>query len=102
MRREGPLAGDDSERAASRELREFVDAVQDLRLPIDLPDFAGLAAEADRLDARADALQFGPLDPDTQPAARQAYADLFHAMTAAGAASDGEDHALLRAELAAS
>lgn len=95
-----PLAGEDVERAASRRLREYVAGVQDLRVPTDLPDIDELEAEANRLDARAEALQLQPLNPEQHPAARQAFDELRDGMTAAGEASDADDQAALRSELA--
>jgi hypothetical protein len=94
------LAREDSERAASARLREYVAGVQDLRVPLDLPDVDALEADLNRLEARADALQLQPLNPEQHPAARQAFDELHDAMTVAGEKDDAEDQAALRAELA--
>jgi hypothetical protein len=94
------LAREDHERAASTRLREYVAGVQDLRVPLDLPDIDELEAEANRLDARAEALQLQPLDTEAHPAGRQAYDELLDAMTAAGEKDDATDQAELCAELA--
>ena len=93
-------ARDEGEVSIVKQLCEIVMAVADLRVPLDVPDFAALAADADRLDARADALQIIPLDPEANLSAAQAYAHLLADMTAAGAASDEDDHKALRDELA--
>ena len=68
-----PLARDETEVSIARQLVEYVEGVQELRVP---------------------------LDPETTLSAAQAYAHLLADMTAAGAASDEDDHKALRDELA--
>jgi hypothetical protein len=97
-----PLARDESELPIVRQLIAYVEGTQDLRIPTSVPDFDALAAEADRLDARADALAIVPLAPETNLSAAQAYNALLAEMNAAGEKSDADDHAAVRSELAAS
>jgi hypothetical protein len=97
-----PLARDESELPIVRQLCEYVEAVQDLRIPSDVPDFDAPEQELSRLNARAEAIQLAALDPDTNPSAAQAYAYLLPELAEAGARSDEDDLTAVRAELAAS
>lgn len=91
-----PLAAGEADLPILRELREYVDGIQELRVPLDLPNFAALLDEADRLDARAEALQ---LHPTNEAEGRRAFEAEHALMTAAGQASDADDQAALRVEL---
>jgi len=96
-----PLVNDDSERPASKQLREFVEDVQSERLPVDLPDFLALAAEADRLDSLADAIGLASIDPEQIPAAAAVYEQLSADLDTAAERSDTDDLAEVRKEAAA-
>ena len=85
------LPADDVERGIAKQLREYVSDVQEWRLGTDIPDFDALAAEADHLDALADAIGLAPIDPDQMPAAGEAFAQLAADLDAAAELSADAD-----------
>ena len=91
-----PLASAEADLPTVKALRALIHDVQDLRLPSNLPDFAGLITELDRLDRRAELVH---LVSDNSEESARVFADLRLMMAAAGAKDDAEDQAELRAEL---
>jgi hypothetical protein len=94
-----PLSKSDADLPIVRQLRQHVEDIADLRLPLDLPDFEKLLTDVDRLDSRADVISLLPLTSDE---AKTAYETQLEAMTTAGKQNDAQDQAALREELAAS
>lgn len=98
---DGGVATTDDDRQAAKTLRDYVDGVQGLRVPIDLPDFEALDEEASRLQERARVLGISPINPDHQPTAAALYRELEAELLDAGRASDRDDLAAVHEELAA-
>jgi hypothetical protein len=91
-----PLALTTADRAAAQRLREHVDGIRDLRVPLGVPDFDALAADLARLHQRADLLNVHAIDPAAHLSVREALDAERLAMTAAGEADDAEDQQALR------
>jgi hypothetical protein len=79
-------------------LREWIGDEQTARVPSDLPDFEGLAADLDRLHARATAAEITVINPEHQSEASAVYRSQEAELLAAGAPSDREDIEAVRAE----
>lgn len=69
----GTLAIDAADLPVVRQLREQIEGIQDLRVPMHLPDITGLAAEISSLHQRSAAAQIEPIDPSYDPSALAAY-----------------------------
>lgn len=85
-----PLAADQTEMAAAKELREYVAAMMDQRVPKDLPDLDALQQEADQLHARADILKIAPLNPARDEKAASAFEQEEDQILSAGEKSQAE------------
>jgi len=85
------LAKSTADREILKGLRDFISWSQDERVPADLPDFDGLAADVARLRERSAVLNLGPIDPARDTTARQAFDQLADDLLKAGAASDRDD-----------
>jgi hypothetical protein len=68
MLESGSLAASEADVTPLRELRRFVSDCQNLRLPTDLPDYEGLAADVDRLHTRARAAEVSVINPEDHEA----------------------------------
>jgi hypothetical protein len=94
------LAATDADLPTLKKLRELVAACQELRVPMDLPDFEGLAADVSRLQARASAAQIAAINPEQDHEASAYYAAQEAELLEVGAASDRDDIAAVQKELA--
>ena len=94
------LAGTEADLPALKKLRELVNDWQALRVPGDLPDYEGLAADVERLRTRASVAQVSAINPEQDHEASAYYKSQEAELLAAGTASDRDDMQAVK-ELAA-
>lgn len=95
----GAIATSGDDLSHAKQLREYMEALGELRVPMDLPDYESLAQEASRLRERANLLQIGPINPEHDPSAAAVFRDLEGELLDAGRASDRDDLAAVHEEL---
>lgn len=80
----------DEDRLVSKHLREWIEVLQDARVPSDLPRYDDVEHELNRLNALADVLQIPAINPEVELGADAIYAAEVEAMTRLGQLSAAE------------